>query len=510
MTTTIKTLLAAAALALPAIATAAGPAAAATISQEGDALVVRGTAAGEDLYLDDSYGAPDPAQVLRIDGDAVFTAVPASCAQRDTTMVDCPAPARLRVELGGGNDRFGILNQLSVELDELVVDGGDGSDALTGDHVFDRSETLIGGAGADHLDGMGGDDVLRGGPGDDVLDGKAGNDQVLGEDGNDELAGDGQAAPGTDLIDGGAGSDILKDYTEHGTDLHPPANVSLNGAADDGRSGEGDNVVGIERYIGYVNGDHVLTDGPEDWQVWSNVSSGGASTVRALGGNDRVVGQDAQEIIDGGAGDDYLEGGKNHDTLIGGPGKDIIFGDETDSSCNSYYPESCVRYGNDIIEARDGEADQVDCGPGADRAVVDPADVVAANCEIVERGTVGGDGPGTGPPAGPGVTLPPGAGGKQATKKVKRFTLVGAPRLRAALRTGLALRLTGAKPGKAKIVARQGRRTVASGRVTVRRDGTATLRVRFTKAAVRRLARSRKVTLTVIGAGLSTTLTIRR
>jgi hypothetical protein len=503
MTTTIKTLLAAAALAVGATTAAAGPAAAATITQEGDALVVRGTAAGERVYLDDSYSPPDPAQVLRFDGSAVYTAVPASCAQRDETMVDCPAPARLRVELGAGDDGFGILNQLSVALGELVVDGGDGSDALIGDHVADRSETLIGGAGADRLDGMGGDDVLRGGPGDDVLDGKGGNDQVFGEDGNDELAGDGQAAPGADVIDGGAGSDLLKDYTEHGTDLHPAANVSLDGAANDGRSGEGDNVVGIERYIGYVNGEHVLTDGPEDWQVWSNVSSGGASTVRALGGNDRVVGQDAQETIDGGAGDDYLEGGKGHDTLIGGPGKDIIFGDETDSSCNADHPESCVRYGNDVIDARDGDVDQVDCGPGTDRAVVDAVDVASPNCETVERDVAP-------TPPSPGPVPPPPGPRKDQTTKAKRFALVGTPRLRTALRTGLALRLTGAKPGKARIAVRQGRSTVASGRVTVRKDGTATVRVRFTKAAVRRLSAARKVTLTVTGAGLKTTFTVRR
>ena len=51
-------------------------------------------------------------------------------------MVDCPVPTRVRVELGGGSD-VGILNRLSATLGELVVDGGDGSDALTGDHVTD-------------------------------------------------------------------------------------------------------------------------------------------------------------------------------------------------------------------------------------------------------------------------------------------------------------------------------------------------------------------------------------
>src|SRR4051812_19626892 len=44
-----------------------------------------------------------------------------------------------------------------------------------------------------------------------------------------------------------------------------------------------------------------------------------------------------------------------------------------------------VGYGNDLIRARDGLADSVDCGVGADTAVVDAADVVAASCESVDR-----------------------------------------------------------------------------------------------------------------------------
>lgn len=486
---TIKTLLATAALAL---AVAAPQASAATIAYEGDALVVRADATNDTIYLDDSYNPPDPAQALRVDGDAVFTSVPAACAQREDTMVDCPVPARLRIELGGGNDRFGILNALSATLGELVVDGGEGDDSLTGDHVTARAETLLGGPGADRLDGMGGDDVLRGGPGNDVLNGNAGADVVLGEEGDDELSGDGQAAPSPDRIDGGPGSDKLDDYRQTGVSTWPDAGVTLNGVADDGRPGEGDDVTGIERYTGYVAGTHVLTDGAEDWQVWANLSGPGAvSVVRALGGNDRVVGQDGSEDIDGGPGDDYLEGGKGHDTLTGGPGKDIIFGDETDTSCNASFPESCVRFGNDVIQARDGEVDQISCGPGTDRAVVDAIDVVAADCEVVDVGST----PGT-----------PGGGQTPA----KRLALVGRPRLKAALRSGLTLRIVGAKPGKATIKARQGKRTVASTRTTIRRSGTTTIRLRFAKAAAKRLRAARKVTLTITGAGARTTVVLRR
>jgi PASTA domain len=43
--------------------------------------------------------------------------------------------------------------------------------------------------------------------------------------------------------------------------------------------------------------------------------------------------------------------------------------------------------GNDTIDARDGERDSVTCGVGADTVKADPADVVATDCEQVERGT---------------------------------------------------------------------------------------------------------------------------
>jgi hypothetical protein len=39
---------------------------------------------------------------------------------------------------------------------------------------------------------------------------------------------------------------------------------------------------------------------------------------------------------------------------------------------------------NDTILARDGAADSVSCGPGTDRAVVDPLDTVSPDCETVE------------------------------------------------------------------------------------------------------------------------------
>lgn len=494
------------ALLVAAASTAIGAQAAhaATIVEEGDTLVYR-TAGGErhSLSLNDSY----PGGRLRFeDSFATITAVPASCVLVDVDLADCTIPARVRVEFGDANDTFGFGDGYGLSVAVEVL-GGAGDDILRGD--FDRPgrEVLDGGPGRDRLEGWGGDDELRGGEGDDILDGGAGADVVLGGDGDDTLAGDGQAGPGADVIDGGEGSDLLKDYVETAVDLHPPANVSLDGVANDGRPGERDNVTSVERIVAHVSGTFALSDGPEDVQVWANMD-GGASTVLAAGGDDRVVGKDASERIEGGPGDDYLEGGKGHDTIVGGPGKDVIYGDETDSTCNPDFPESCVRYGNDVIDARDGEFDQVDCGPGVDRAIVDEQDVVAANCEIVERRTVGGPpdpGPGTGTPGarepGPGI-------GRPTAKRA--ISLAGRQSLATVVRRGLRVKLTGAKPGRATIVVRFRGRRAGSARVRVNPKGAAVVRVKLAKATSRRLAKVRSARLVVSGAGLRATLTLRR
>lgn len=66
----------------------------------------------------------------------------------------------------------------------------------------------------------------------------------------------------------------------------------------------------------------------------------------------------------GGPGNDHLWSWVANDDLTGGPGADVL-------EANG---------GNDLIDARDGEVDTVDCGPGQDIAIVDRADSVTG-CE---------------------------------------------------------------------------------------------------------------------------------
>lgn len=101
--------------------------------------------------------------------------------------------------------------------------------------------------------------------------------------------------------------------------------------------------------------------------------------------------------------------GAFNDTLIGGPGVDVHDGDG-----------DTLSPGNDRIEARDGNAESINCGIGADTAIIDAVDLVPADpgslCENVDRAAAapapgpGGGGSATAPTINAGSTLRPKGG----------------------------------------------------------------------------------------------------
>jgi hypothetical protein len=175
------------------------------------------------------------------------------------------------------------------------------------------------------ITGTDGPDLLTGTPAAESIYGRAGNDTINGAGGDDELDG----GPGSDVLNGGDGSDSIA-YTGSAGIV-----VSLDGVANDGAAGEGDNVGNdVEDIFG--------ADGP-----------------------DKLGGSGAANTIDGGAGEDRI---------TGGAGKDAIFGGD----------------GDDVIEARDGQVDRIDCGPGDDVATIDRNDVIT-RCEKLLRPPISDD-----------------------------------------------------------------------------------------------------------------------
>jgi Ca2+-binding RTX toxin-like protein len=242
---------------------------------------------------------------------------------------------------GGADQVFGDAGDDDVRAQKGndTADGGDGSDYVA---VGQGDDTASGGAGDDTVYGGSGSDTVDGGAGaDDVYgdcggyhecgDGTDGNDTVLGGDGDDFSEADG----GTDTIDLGNGIDQVE--YQNNVDGSPyPVSVTLDGAANDGGSGENDNVA------------------TEDVAIDCCDDQAGATLV-------------------GDAGTNVLDGSAAGDTIDGGGGNDFLYAND----------------GDDTINANDGFADRVDCGRGNDVANVDEFDQVSGDCETVNRTTRG-------------------------------------------------------------------------------------------------------------------------
>ena len=138
-------------------------------------LLVRGSAGDESELI--TLSANATAFVVSADFPI---AAGAGCALSAPGTVSCGRP---RFDLGyatvwggGGGDRLAIGDGFP-EATTVLMDGGEGSDQLTGSS---GSEILLSGSnGADRLAAGAGDDALISGPGADVLQGGEGVDQLV-------------------------------------------------------------------------------------------------------------------------------------------------------------------------------------------------------------------------------------------------------------------------------------------------------------------------------------------
>jgi Ca2+-binding RTX toxin-like protein len=148
--------------------------------------------------------------------------------------------------------------------------GGDGADALQGDG---RAQGLFGGRGNDQLDGGGGEDTLDGG---------LGNDTYVVDSAGDVIQGEVSFAAG-----GGIDTVITS------VSFTAPANIEV-----------------IRATAGAGNLTLIGNDAP--------------GTVIGDDGADRLEGRGGNDQINGNAGNDTLVGGEGADTLVGGTGADTF------------------------------------------------------------------------------------------------------------------------------------------------------------------------------------------
>jgi hemolysin type calcium-binding protein len=246
------------------------------------------------------------------------------------------------------------------------------------------------------------------GDGDDRLQQDVGG-SVMGGPGDDQFMG----SRGTFLLQGGPGADRLEVHDTPGStvvydDHTDGVTVRLNGLADDGAPGEGDNVLGAITGIRGGSGNDLLEAGPTASGLFggggqdSLVGSPERDTLNGGEGNDELLAGDGNDYLTGDAGADILSGGPGLDEvsyggleplhlsigdgpndgapgegddirediegLTGGRGDDVLIGDEDGNRLIAYGGRDVLRgLGGDdeLIGWNDG--DELDAGPGSDR-----------------------------------------------------------------------------------------------------------------------------------------------
>jgi hemolysin type calcium-binding protein len=108
-----------------------------------------------------------------------------------------------------------------------------------------------------------------------------------------------------------------------------------------------------------------------------------AATKTGGPGHDRLLGTKGADEIDGRGGPDLLIAGGGDDLLIGGPGRDRMRGGPGRDGFNMLDGVELAAPGGDRISARDGAADEINCGGGVDTAIVDAEEDGVYNCERV-------------------------------------------------------------------------------------------------------------------------------
>ena len=202
---------------------------------------------------------------------------------------------------GVGNDVFNGLAGTDVadysartapvaaDIDGIADDGEPGET----DNVRTDVEDLVGGSGGDALIGSTTANTLRGGPGNDSLDGS-------------DLADVLEGGPGADSLVGGTGTDSA-DYSARTA----PVTADIDGSADDGEAGEGDNVGTDVEVLTGGSGNDALTGGAL------------ADTLNGGPGADALAGGDGIDTVNGGDGNDRFDGGTGGDSFAGGEGVDL-------------------------------------------------------------------------------------------------------------------------------------------------------------------------------------------
>jgi Ca2+-binding RTX toxin-like protein len=341
--------------------------------------------------------------VISEEGGVVTDANNHEHCQQDGSRVRCSALPEQEVVVRGraGDDTLTAdTNKVPV-----VLNGEAGDDVLNAGPTYGTHTRMSGGEGNDTLNAREGllDGGTTGDAGDDTFNGHPQHgDRFQQEPGADTYAGGTPGSPCTtgpmprSSLVAALGSPLgCTDTLAH---AEGPIAVTLDGVANDGRPGEGDNVrADVETVFGSPAGDVLSAAGVPTWR-----------NLEGLGGDDTITGGAGDDLLDGGGGTDQLSGGDGRDRLfsgydeIGAPAPDRLDGGEGDDTFEiGPGPDDLVGGGGvDSVEFWRSDVSfdiTLDDQPNDGAKGAGDADNVHSDVEIVETGDgadriVGSDG----------------------------------------------------------------------------------------------------------------------
>jgi Ca2+-binding RTX toxin-like protein len=263
------------------------------------------TGDGKDAYQD--TGASGYDRILVTAGNTVITLSSGFGPGTGLEEISANGLSGVTILGAGGHDQLDFSQTLLNGI--ALVDGGSGSDSITGSVADD---TILGGDGADQLRGHDGDDKLIGGAGTDTMDGGEDSDTYVFStgDGRDFYLDTG--ASGFDRIVVTASDTVITLASGFGpsSGIEEISANGFSGVTIQGAGG-GDTLdfsatqlTGIERIDG----------------------GGGSDWIKGSAGGDTIFGGDGSDLLEGGLGNDTLNGGSGYDTLLGGGDDDTLNG----------------------------------------------------------------------------------------------------------------------------------------------------------------------------------------
>ena len=293
-------------------------------------------AGGDDVFAGAEFREtePEPNQVrMRVDRRAegvsfrdLQSPITATrkCESVTADRADCAIAPRillfLEVFTGEGEDKIiseGRDRYVGKAFSFVSLRSGPGSDQVLGGRA---GEAILPGPGDDHVEAGGGDDFIF-----------------------TESEGD-----GADHYDGGAADGDVS-YAQRQTRTY----ADFDGVADDGATGEGDNLINIHGVTGGDAADTLIGDDLDNELMGGR----GPDTLASAGGEDFIAGGPGGDEIDAGPGQDFIFdfGDPGVDDIDCGFGRDFVFADDHDdlSGCERVLnPEALEPVGPIFRDAR--------------------------------------------------------------------------------------------------------------------------------------------------------------